>query len=391
LAAEHQRKTRAGESSQLPILIQVEGEQDGLVTLNDIRDYTGDFQLFKMTDTEHFNVGVFSESTAEAIVHHEKSKGPLNILFLWLTKERSRSETILNRRRMKFADVLTNPTPAGSDLGKRGQNLDATRLVLVIHGIRDPGKWADTLGKQIQAEGITGDAVVAAVAKSYGLFSLLEFLTPIARRARVVWFMQLYLDQRAKYPNAETIDVVAHSFGTYLVCKALLNYDACRFGRVAFAGSVVRRDLDWDEFLSAERVESVRNYQGSSDLIVGALPGLWEYMPLRWFSRIRDQFGSGGFLGFTTMTGGVSNAIAKGGHGIAIAAKNHGSIKEFILHGRSIDPDPKATDTWPAFTAPVVFILGLALILVTGFFTWQLGWIPFGIYAGLILFFLVYW
>jgi hypothetical protein len=367
----------------MPITVQIEGDRDGLVTLEDIRDYVSgeNFSYFKMLKTEHFNVGVFTETSAQDIVKNEKAKGFTNVLFRWLTQERNRSAEVMSARRNRFVYALTDPQPIADSLPATEKDLVAKRVVWVLHGIRDPGNWTSVLAKTIADEG--GD--VRGVAKSYGLFSLFEFLAPFSRHSKVRWFMNEYLRLRADYPNA-VLDMVAHSFGTYLVCKAISLHIACKFGRVALAGSVVRRDFPWANLGRSLRVEKVRNYQGSRDLIVGCLPGIWEYPPLRGLAKWRDLFGSAGFLGFTEgRSGYFTQTIVNGGHSAALVSTNHPSIKDFILQGKETGPNPKADETASPPLALLIFVVGFVLLVTVGWLLWPYGWIAWTGYAAVVI------
>jgi hypothetical protein len=74
----------------------------------------------------------------------------------------------------------------------------------------------------------------------------------------------------------------------YLIAKALELYPACRFKRIVFAGSVVRRGFDWRRYLRTNRVEHVLNYAAKGDWVVAWFPKLFEFL------RIQD-LGSASF------------------------------------------------------------------------------------------------
>ncbi len=69
------------------------------------------------------------------------------------------------------------------------------------------------------------------------------------RRSKVEWLMDQYTENLALYPNAD-FSFVGHSNGTYLLAKALLEYPACKFKNVVFAGSVVNKNYDWGTLVS---------------------------------------------------------------------------------------------------------------------------------------------
>jgi hypothetical protein len=62
--------------------------------------------------------------------------------------------------------------------------------------------------------------------------------------------------------------IIAHSFGTYIVAKAIEKYVEIRFDRVIFCGSIVRRDFDWDTKIKRGQVGAVLNEYGDKDMWV---------------------------------------------------------------------------------------------------------------------------
>ncbi|MGI8569765.1 MAG: hypothetical protein ACR2KT_12195 [Methylocella sp.] len=122
---------------------------------------------------------------------------------------------------------------------------------------------------------------------------MLPFVLPWIRRQKVEWLMDAYVGLRARYPEAE-FSYVGHSNGTYLVARALEDYPGACFRDVLFAGSVVRRDFNWDRYFTAQRVSKVLNIVATKDWVVALFPMGLE--PLR---KILDfDLGGAGFGGF---------------------------------------------------------------------------------------------
>ncbi|MFO1126308.1 MAG: hypothetical protein U1E25_14250 [Methylocystis sp.] len=76
-----------------------------------------------------------------------------------------------------------------------------------------------------------------------------EFLLPWIRQQKTEWFMDLYVNVKARYPNARLSITVGHSNGTYLAANAL-GYPAARFANIYFAGSVVNQNFEWTKHLN---------------------------------------------------------------------------------------------------------------------------------------------
>lgn len=213
-------------------------------------------------------------------------------------------------------------------------------VAFVIHGIRDDGYWTPRIAKAIKeaAEETTTapDATAArlpldkliTLTPTYGYFSMGSFIMPWVRQQKVEWFMDHYVNVKARYPKA-TMHYVGHSNGTYLAAKALQDYKAARFGRIYFAGSVVHPAFDWKTPVAERRLRNFHNARGGTDGVVALLPKSLEYF---------SDLGGGGFDGFEQIETDSaeltqSKRYARNGHGGAIAEDHWGEIAQFIVTG----------------------------------------------------------
>jgi hypothetical protein len=162
--------------------------------------------------------------------------------------------------------------------------------------------------------------------------------------------------------------------------------------RIAFAGSVVRSDYDWDQLVRQGRVQTIRNDVASADWIVGIFPGFFELL------RFSD-LGTAGHNGFADHEG-KKNTVAyfKGGHGAALQPQNHDSLARFALTGEIVREDKllvKQQSTIVALVAKLCWAVWAAIaiaLLVLGFVMVSLLAllsVPVGVswllYAGLVL------
>ncbi len=137
---------------------------------------------------------------------------------------------------------------------------------------------------------------------------------------------------KALYPNAVRFSYIGHSNGTYLLASALRDNPACRFDRVVFAGSVVRKDYDWAQAMRRKQVGTVLNYVATNDKIVACFPGALE--------RLRWDLGSAGHNGFVPATEAPENSrllevrFVEGGHSAALSEEHWEAIAQFICEGR---------------------------------------------------------
>lgn len=234
-------------------------------------------------------------------------------------------------------------------------------MVFVVHGIRDKGFWTSKIARTIKAEAKQHALHFESWTEGYGYFAMLPFLLKSVRQRKVAWLMDRYCEARARYPNA-VFHYVGHSNGTYLAARALRDYPAARFGRIVFAGSVVRRNYDWQTLIDAGRVDKVLNYVATADWVVAVFGKALQ--PMRVF-----DIGSAGHEGFKDSRVHHAGYI-EGGHGAGHEEAAWKGIAGFIVHGTLPDtarPPFRQTQRRGATLlgkyAGVAIVLGLALAI----------------------------
>ena len=176
-----------------------------------------------------------------------------------------------------------------------------THVVFVVHGIRDLGRWSAGFETKLLANFSTQRDKPAANEKiriasvRYGYFGMGPFIIQPNRQKYVRWFMDEYTETIARYPKAKRIDFIGHSNGTYLLASALEHYRSLKLRRVVFAGSVVRRDYDWELIKKRNQFKRAQNYVADDDWVVALFPRFFE----QWMTRpLKNDLGSTGFNGF---------------------------------------------------------------------------------------------
>ncbi|MCR5868505.1 hypothetical protein [Aquincola sp. J276] len=139
----------------------------------------------------------------------------------------------------------------------------AGHIVISLHGFNTPGAWQ----KWIQA---CFDEVKLGLEHrpdDYGHVGLRGLLNPVERTAEVQRFLQWYeaLVYRANLHDSPP-SVIAHSFGSYIVARAMEENPQVRFRRIVFCGSIVRRDYDWGARIESGQVERVLNEYSRRDI-----------------------------------------------------------------------------------------------------------------------------
>ncbi len=167
-------------------------------------------------------------------------------------------------REIEHANQVQPEPQERSAEGATEQRVD--HLVITVHGIRTFGKWQGRL-KELLNEQEPGCRVVEY---QYGYFSAIAFLIPflrwiVARQFR--HWLRGHLNSALN--KGARIDFVAHSFGTYLVAKALPHLPKRkRIHTIIFAGSVLRPSFPWHQFMAGGRVQRVVNECGTQDHVL---------------------------------------------------------------------------------------------------------------------------
>jgi len=335
-----------------PTVIQLLGDSDLVVSSEDSRDVTvaRDFIWVTVENTDH--------------------RGLIRVGEVGVPAQRKR------QIQQAFGDdeALRRLKESNSKLDQT-EDPAVTTVAFVLHGIRDMGAWTSQFENPLQEafKKVCGPGEVLHVHRaSYGYFAMGPFLLWADRQKHVRWFMDQVTELTAQFPNLRQIHFIGHSNGTYVLASALAKYKTLKVGNVALAGSVIRRDFAWSQFVG--RVGKVRNYVGSRDLVVGLFPRLFEIAP---FDLFNGDLGSAGFNGFTDGSVlSLQTEYVRGGHGGALVQENVPSIVDFIVNGNKTDIDSVFVGTRPAVVSLLSNLcwlvwLGLVVLVVSGY--WKIG------------------
>ena len=134
-----------------------------------------------------------------------------------------------------------------------------------MHGIRTYGDWQSDLKHLLEAV----EPGVTVLNYQYGYFSSLAFLVPPLRWLVARRFRKFFAQALASVPNGSRIDLVAHSFGTYLAASAVPYVPRDRgLHTVILAGSVLRPSFPWYRYQQAGFLGRVVNECGWDDSVL---------------------------------------------------------------------------------------------------------------------------
>ncbi len=180
--------------------------------------------------------------------------------------------------------------------------------VVAIHGIRTRGLWQEQLQWLIDRQFLR---TVPFKNWKYGNISVRAMIPRLQRR-----FTHRFLSETGNCADqlhgvlrdgpAPPPDVIAHSFGTWVVAHALQDDQTLRLGRLVLIGSIVRPDWPWADMIDRGQIAGVLNYCGRRDL------------PVRLTQHVIPDSGPSGVLGFVQGSPRVVNVIDPNG--------NHSSV-----------------------------------------------------------------
>jgi hypothetical protein len=151
---------------------------------------------------------------------------------------------------------------------RKGMASRDIRWAITIHGMNTAGVWQQDFSWRLAKT--YGYSIPVGLYK-YGNVKLAPFLSLLRRRHRrklLAYFKKVRMEMVAS-GYGDRPDVIAHSFGTWLLSQVLISDqsdDPIRVARVILTGSIVRPDFDWADLVRSDRVEAVLCHQAENDV-----------------------------------------------------------------------------------------------------------------------------
>lgn len=160
------------------------------------------------------------------------------------------------------------------------------QLVFLIHGIRTHANWQPMVQRVLEELPDT-----RVVPLKYGFFDAIRFWCPLLTRQGPVDEVRREIQYaHSEYPDAD-LSVIAHSFGTYIISRILLETPDIRLKRLVLSGCIIPRRYRWDYVKT--RIETVViNDYGTRDV----WPVLAKSLSWGYGDTGRHGFGRGGAI-----------------------------------------------------------------------------------------------
>lgn len=159
------------------------------------------------------------------------------------------------------------------------RRLAATRdvdWVVLVHGMNTRGAWQEEFAWYMATT--YGRSVPTSIYK-YGMIvtGVLLFWRRQKLKRRLHDRLLTLTEQAESQGYHGRPDLIAHSFGTWLIGRILeeetnRHMPQLKFGRLILTGSILRPDFDWEAVKTSGIVDEVLNHFGTSDIIVPLAP-----------------------------------------------------------------------------------------------------------------------
>src|SRR5450631_2298018 len=377
------RSLKSSPDGRRPLIIHLLGDKDELVD----REDSIDLEAGSPDDVIIKTLEGLSHAEIVALLYQEDGRT--------LSPAGEGIQMALTRTRGEFPPYWADKV--------RALQIDSSirQLIFVMHGIRDESTWPAEVKRSIERQIGDRAATVKIIPPLYRRFAMLPFLLYWDRQENVRWFMDQYTQARAMYPNADTMDFIGHSNGTYILASALQRYPVLKVRNVFFAGSVVPTQYDWAGLISAERVTGrIWNICADADWVVAIFPQLFQQisdlMKLKAEPGLFD-IGSAGFHGFRHGAGDEGRLFnlkyIAGGHGAAFEPAMVGPIATYVAVDPALDfiqrwrPDDRPEPSRLEFISNLswlIWIVGISLIVAVGVVAYQFGRVSLLAYGALL-------
>jgi formylglycine-generating enzyme required for sulfatase activity len=191
--------------------------------------------------------------------------------------------------RVLGSSLLSGTAVQESNRQPRGSPKGPKQVVALIHGMRTHATWAERVKAVLE----TVPGVSVEVLK-YGYFDVFRFLSPLGTRSGPVHrIAQKLRALQVEHPNSE-VSIVAHSYGTFIISRLLLQDPFLRLKRLILCGAVTSTEFPWAH-VAHKIVDKVVNDCGTDDpWPILAASVTWGYGPSGTFGfgdpKVRDRF-----------------------------------------------------------------------------------------------------
>lgn len=202
---------------------------------------------------------------------------------------------------------------------KLNNRLRSKTVTLLVHGVMTTGEWQNKLKNKLENSGHL------VLSYEYKFYSALKIVIGLSRKKQTEHFSHWLERQFLDNPNSK-INIVAHSFGTYLALKSLelLKLDnLSRIDNIVLLGSVMPRNYNFDNIEKKFMPTRIINECGTRDV------------PLLASKAFCFGLGNAGRVGFNSCSDRLTNRYYEAGHSIFDEIPNYYELywDDFVRNG----------------------------------------------------------
>lgn len=130
----------------------------------------------------------------------------------------------------------------------------------ILHGIRSSAyeTWIADLTSELRSEAHADPAdspphAARVISLNYRFFSAIEFALPFTRRRNVHQFLDAYMGAVLTH-SPDGFTFTGHSNGTYMMASVMRGVRGVRFHRILLAGTVLPPDFDWPTLYARSQI-----------------------------------------------------------------------------------------------------------------------------------------
>lgn len=169
-------------------------------------------------------------------------------------------------------------------------------VLFSVHGINTKAYWNSKLGPLASSQGWI---FAPFIYKN----PIILLASPLGRKKVLQEFSSYYYDIVSKY-EVTSASIIAHSFGTYIIAKYLVNSDycdslPCQIDSIVLTGAIVNKEFDWKKYYP-NKIGCIMNISSKNDAAVRWMPDS-KCLKRTILSDKDEIFGSIGYTGLSPM------------------------------------------------------------------------------------------
>lgn len=135
-------------------------------------------------------------------------------------------------------------------------------ILIAVHGMKTRGTWKNEFASVITEN--TDEFHYCPWDYGNFCFGIINMVT----KKKIIEEFKNFYEEKIYMKNYDKIHIVAHSFGTYIVFKALQRFDIIKFNKIIFLGSPLKKNINWHENRLNEKFDKIYFYIAKSDNVL---------------------------------------------------------------------------------------------------------------------------